>query len=185
MRKLVSSRLFFFLASAMVCYTSCTKTNDLTAVDVTLKLPRTYFTYTSSELKSAEVILYTGMISLNLDSILNVYGFSAGLIQNTYFTNLTVSIVQPPSATLGWLSSMRATVSDDQTFQAEKQIGSLTNTDPNATSVIVTMNNLNFRPYLTKPGFYLRLYGVPSGQPPAKTLSMFFDGSIQFRVNPS
>ena len=85
MRKLVSSRLFFFLASAMVCYTSCTKTNDLTAVDVTLKLPRTYFTYTSSELKSAEVILYTGMISLNLDSILNVYGFSAGLIPEHIF----------------------------------------------------------------------------------------------------
>ena len=153
-------------------------------MNITLKLPRTHFTYTEPALKSGEVVLYSGLITINLDSVLNAYGFSSGVIQNTYFTNLVVTIEQPPTATLGWLSSMAVTVSDNQTFQPETQIGNVTNTDPNANSVVVTMNNLNIRPYLTKPSFYFRLYGVISGQLPAATVGMFFDGSIQFRVEP-
>jgi hypothetical protein len=184
MKTRVVISIFTLLAVPVIYFTSCQKAKELTAVDVSLKLQRTHFTYTVSTLKNGEVILYSGLVNLNLDSVLNAYGFSSGTIQNTYFTYLAVTIEQPPSATLGWLSSMRATVSDNQNFQPENQIGSVTNTDPNATTVVVTMNNLNIRPFLSKPSFYVRLYGVINGQLPATTVGMFFDGSIQFRVAP-
>jgi len=170
---------------AVLLFNSCSKAKELTAVDVSMKIPTTHFTYSTGGIKSSgEVILYSGMVKINLDSILNYYGFSSGIISNTYFTYLAVTIEQPPTATFGWLSSMRATVSDNQNFQPENQVGSVTNSDTTARTVVAVLNNVNIRPYLSKPGFYIRVYGVLRGPLPSATVGMFLDGTVQFRVEP-
>ncbi len=177
--------LLIILAIPLIYLTSCKQAKDLVAFDVTMKLPRQHFTYTGTSLKtSGEVVLYSGLIHVNLDSLLNANGFSSGVIQNTYFTYLAVSIEQPPDSTFHWLNSMRATVSDNANFQPENEVGNVTNTNPAAKTVVVTLNNVNIRPYLSQPSFYVRVYGSLNGPLPAITFGMFLDGSIQLRVEP-
>jgi|APCry1669188970_1035186.scaffolds.fasta_scaffold00098_15 hypothetical protein len=177
--------LLIILAVPLIYLTSCKQAKDLVAFDVTMKLPRQHFTYTGTSLKtSGEVVLYSGLIHVNLDSLLNANGFSSGVIQNTYFTYLAVSIEQPPDSTFHWLNSMRATVSDNANFQPENEVGNVTNTNPAAKTVVVTLNNVNIRPYLSQPSFYVRVYGSLNGPLPAITFGMFLDGSIQLRVEP-
>jgi hypothetical protein len=177
--------LVVLLTIPMIYFTSCDKVKQLTSVNVSMKLPRQHFVYTGSQLKTGgELILYSGLVHINLDSLCNANGFSSGIIQNTSFTNLSVTIEQPADSTFHWLSSMRATVADNQNFQPENQIGSVTNSDPNAKTVIITTNNVNIRPYLTQPSFYFRLYGVINGSLPAVTVGMFLDGTIQLTIAP-
>lgn len=171
-------------AMSLILFTSCNKVKELTAVDVSMKIPTQHFTYSGTGLKTNEVILYSGIIRINLDSVCNYYGFSSGVIQNTYFTYLAVTIESPPDSTFNWLSSMRATVSNDASFTTENQVGSVTNTNPLAKTVVVTLNNVNIRPYLSTPSFYVRVYGVLNGPLPAATVGMYLNGNVQFRVEP-
>ncbi len=184
----MKTRLIFSLmmvfAVPLILFTSCNKLKELTAVDVSMKIPTQHFTYTGTGLKTNEVILYSGIIRINLDSLINSYGFSSAVIQNTYITYLSVTIEQPPDATFNWLSSMRATVSTNAGFTPENEVGSVTNTNPQTKTVVVTMNNVNIRPYLSNPSFYIRIYGVLNGPLPAATVGMYLNGNVQLRVEP-
>ncbi|MCX6287556.1 MAG: hypothetical protein NTY96_10620 [Bacteroidetes bacterium] len=186
MKTRVYISLVILLAIPLIYLSSCSKVKELTAVDVSMKLPRHHFTYTATNLKSdsGEVILYSGHVTVNLDSVLNAYGLSSGIIQTTIFTYLAVTIEQPPDSTFHWLTSMRSTVSDNANFQPENLIGSVTNSNPTAKTVVVTLNNLNIRPYLTNPSFYVRVYAVLNGPLPAVTVGMFLDGTIQLHIEP-
>ncbi len=176
--------LLLLLVITMISLTSCNKVKELTTVNVSMTMPRQHFTYSATNLKSGEVILFSERVAVNLDSLLNAYGLSSGVITSTSFTSLSVTIEQPLDATFSWLSSMRATVSANANFSPENQVGSVTNTNPNAKTVIVTMNNLDIRPYLTQPSFYLRIYAVLNGPLPALTVGMFLDGTVQLRIEP-
>jgi hypothetical protein len=177
--------LFILLTIPFLYLSSCKEAKNLAAFDVSMKMPRQHFTYTGTSLKTTnEVVLYSGIVHINLDSVLNANGFNSGIIQNTYFTYLAVTIEQPPDSTFHWLNTMRATVSSNQNFQPENEIGSVTNIDPNAKTVVVTLNNVNIRPYLTAPSFYVKVYGSLNGPLPAVTVGMFLDGTVQFRVEP-
>lgn len=177
--------LAILLAIPLIYLSSCSKVKDLTAVDISMKLPRQHFTYTGTNLKTgSEIILCSEHVNVNLDSILNAYGLSSGIIQTTTFTYLAVTIEQPADSTFHWLTSMRATVADNANFNPENEIGHVTNTDPNAKTVVVTLNNVNIRPYLTNPSFYVRVYAVLNGPLPAVTVGMFIDGTIQMHIEP-
>ena len=184
MKTRVYVSLMVLLAMPLILFTSCNKVKELTAVDVSMKIPTQHFTYTGTGLKTNEVILYSGIIRINLDSVCNYYGFPSGIIQNTYFTYLAVTIESPPDSTFNWLSSMRATVADNPAFTTENEVGSVTNSNPLAKTVVVTLNNVNIRPYLSSPSFYVRVYGVLNGPLPAVTVGMFLNGNVQFRVEP-
>jgi len=172
------------LAIPAVYFTSCSKAKDLASVDVTMKLPRQHFTVKGTNLKTSEIVLYSGSVNINLDSLLNFYGLSSGFIQTTSFSNLSVTIEQPPDSTFHWLQSMRATISSNAQFNPEYEVGSVTNNDPTARTVVITTNNVNIRPYLTSSGFYFRLYAVLNGPLPAVTLGMFLDGTVQLTIAP-
>ena len=177
--------LAILLAIPLIYLSSCSKVKELTAVDVSMKISRQHFTYTATNLKSgSEVILCSEHVTVNLDSILNANGIPTGIIQTTTFTYLAVTIEQPPDSTFHWLSSMRATVADNSNFNPENQVGSVTNNDPNAKTVVVTLNNLNIRPYLSNPGFYVRVYAMLNGPLPAVTVGMFIDGTVQLHIEP-
>ena len=176
--------LLILIAVPLVYLTSCNKVKELTSVNVTMKMPRQHFTYSETKLKTGEVILYSGMVTVNLDSILNANGLPSGIIQTTTFTSLSVTINVPADSTFHWLSSMRAVISANQNFDPQNGIGNVTNTDPNAKTVFVTLNNLNIRPYLSQPSFYIRLYAVLNGPLPAVTVGMFLDGTVQLLIAP-
>ncbi len=162
---------------------SCNKVKELAAVDVAMDIPTTHFTY-SQVTKAGEEILYSGYIRINLDSLLNVYGFSAGIIKDTYVTKFSVTMEDPPDATFSWLGSARAVVANDDTFANAMEVGSVVNGDPNAKTVNVLTNNVNIRPLLDKPDFYIRVYGVLNGPLPADIVGMYIQGKIQVRIEP-
>lgn len=184
MKTRVAISLLILLAIPMVYFTSCNKVKELATVTVSMKLPRQHFTLQGSGLKTSDIVLYSGSVKINLDSILNANGLSAGVIQTTSFSYLAVTIEQPPDSTFHWLQSMRATFSNNQNYNPEYEVGSVTNNDPNARTVVITTNNVNIRPYLTNPGFYIRIYGVLNGPIPAVTYGMFLDGTIQLTIEP-
>ena len=176
--------ILILVAMPLLYFTSCNKIKSLTSFDVTVQMPREHFTYTGPELKAGEIILYSGKVTVNLDSILSANGFSSGSIQTTTITNLTITMESPPDSTFRWLGSARATVADNENFSPETQVASVTNSDPKAKTLNVTVNNVDIRPLLSNPGFWLRVYGVINGPLPALTVGMYIDGSIKLHVSP-
>ncbi|MEI7981394.1 MAG: hypothetical protein WCI71_07045, partial [Bacteroidota bacterium] len=81
-----------------------------------------------------------------------------------------------------WLQSARAVVSQDANFTSFVQIGTVTNTDPTAKTVILTMNNDNIRPYLGTTGFYVRVYAVLNGAIPTHWYQMYIDSQLKMRI---
>ena len=176
--------LFLLFVAPLTFLSSCNKIKELTAVPVTMNLQRQHFTYSPTLLKSNEVILYAAKITINLDSLLSANGLSSSTIPTATFTNIAVTMERPADSTFHWLSSMRATVADNQAFNPEYTVGSVINTNPLAKTVIVTLNDVNIRPYLSQTGFYLRIYAVLNGPLPALTVGMFLDGTILLTIQP-
>jgi hypothetical protein len=61
-------------------------------------------------------------------------------------------------------------------------VGNVTNTDPLAKTVVLTMNNDNIRPYLGTQGFYIRVYGVINGAIPYQWLQMYIDSELKLNI---
>jgi len=169
--------LFFF--------STCNSIKELVAFDVIYTLPPTTFTYIPSAMKGGgEELLFSGAIEANLDSILNANGFSAGVVGNTQFIECTVSIAQPSALTFGWLGSARGEISDNPEFSLASEIGSVVNNDPNATSVVLLVNNTNIRPYLGAQFFYFRVFGVLNGPLPAEFVDLVVEGKLLMHLEP-
>jgi hypothetical protein len=165
-------------------FSSCSKLKDLTAIDVSYKIPRQTFIYTPTTLKSGEQLLYSGFITANLDSILSANGLSSGVVGNTIFTKCSITIVQPDSVTFGWLQSARGEISQNAGFIPFQEVGTVTNTDPLAKTVNLTLNNTNIRPYLGAKTFYFRIFGILNGPVPAEWVQMYVDGTLQMHLEP-
>jgi hypothetical protein len=163
---------------------SCSKLKDLTSIDVSYKIPRQTFTYTPTSFKSGEQLLYSGYISANLDSILNANGFSSGVVGTTTFTKCSITIAQPDTVTFGWLNTARGEISENAEFTPEQEVGFVTNTDPLAKTVNLTLNNTNIRPYLGAKNFYFRIFGILNGPVPSEWVQMYVDGVLQMHLEP-
>lgn len=169
----------------MLYFSSCNNIKELAAFDVIYTLPPTTFTYTPASLKGGEEeLLYSGAIEANLDSILNANGFSAGVIGNTQFVECTISIVQPSTVTFGWLQSARGEISDNPEFNPVREVGSVFNNDPEATTVVLLVNNTNIRPYLGAKYFYFRIFGVLNGPIPTEWVEMVIEGKLLMHLEP-
>jgi len=181
-------RILFAILSIAVLpvlfLSSCSKLKDLTAIDVSYKIPRQTFTYTPTSFKSGEQLLYSGFITANLDSILSANGLSSGVVGNTMFTKCSITIAQPDTVTFGWLQSARGEISDNAGFTPAQEVGHVTNTDPLAKTVNLTLNNTNIRPYLGAKTFYFRIFGILNGPVPADWVQMYMDGTLQMHLEP-
>jgi len=165
-------------------FSSCSKLKDLTAIDVSYKIPRQTFTYTPTTFKSGEQLLYSGQIEANLDSILNSYGFSSGVVGNTEFTQCSITIDQPDSVSFSWLQSARGEISLNAGFNPAQEVGTVTVTDPTAKTVNLTTNNTNIRPYLGSRTFYFRVFGTLNGPLPTAWVQMYLEGTLKLHLEP-
>lgn len=169
----------------LLYFSSCNNIKELAAFDVIYTLPPTNFTYIPTSVKGdGEELLFSDAIEANLDSILNANGFSAGVVGNTQFIECTVSIAQPSALTFGWLGSARGEISDNPDFAPAREIGSVLNNDPDATTVVMIVNNTNIRPYLGAKFFYFRVFGVMNGPVPSEFVELVVEGKLLMHLEP-
>ena len=184
----MKTRLYFVLIAIMVIpilhLSSCNKVKQITAFDVLYTLPTTISTFTPSSMKNGEELLYSGSIEANLDSILHANGFDPGVVGNTQFIECTVSIVQPSTVTFGWLQSARGEISDNPEFIPAREVGTVVNDDPEATTVVLILNNTNIRPYLGATFFYFRVFGELNGPVPAEWIDLAINGKLLMHLEP-
>jgi len=165
-------------------FTSCSRLKNLAAFDVSYTLPRTTFTYTPTSYKDGEQLLFSDHIEANLDSILNANGVSSGIVGNTTFTRCSITIIEPSDMTFGWLQSARGEISQNADFSPAQEVGYVTNNDPDAKTVVLTLNNTNIRPYLGNKYFYFRIFGVLNGPVPGNWAKMYIDGQLLMHIEP-
>jgi hypothetical protein len=175
---------FIIALIPLIYLSSCSKFQDLAAFDVRYTIPRTTFTYTPAPFKSGEQLLYSGSVTANLDSIMNSHGVSSGIIGATTFTRCSITMVQPTDQTFSWLHSARGEISQNADFTPVQEVGYVVNTDTTATTVILTLNNVNIRPYLGARQFYFRVFGVLNGPLPVDWVEMYIDGQLLMHVEP-
>jgi hypothetical protein len=182
----MKTRLIFFVLAIglipLVLTTSCSKIKELTAVPVTYQLPRTNFLYTPSKVKSGEEILYSAFVRINIDSLLSAYGLSSGAVENPAFTQFSISIDLPAEANFGWMTSVRAIVSDNASFVPEVPMGSAVNNGGTGRTVILTVNNSNI-PFGNN-GFYIQILATLNGAVPYQWIGMYFIGTLKLTLQP-
>ena len=176
--------LFLIAALPILFFSSCEKMKDLASVDVVYTVPQMNFSYQPSLTKSGEVLMYSGAIHINLDSLLNKYGLSGGMIGTTVVTSFSLTIYEPPQANFGWLQSARAVFSGNAGFNPSQEVGSVINTDPLAKTVILTMNNVNIRPYLGTNGFYVNIYASTTPPLPIYLIWMYANSQVKITLEP-
>jgi len=185
MKKMVIfSLLVIFAATSIIYVTSCKKVKDLTTVDVTYDLPKISFQYVPATFKSTDVVLYQGMIQFNLDSILNHYGMTSGIIENIAFSNFSLTITAPPEANFDWLTSATALVSANETFEPATVVATATNPGAGSKTIIMTTNNQNIANYLHVAQFYIRVTAATTGNVPYQWINMYILGTLQMTISP-
>ncbi len=177
--------LCLLLAISLAFFSSCNKVKDLATFDVTYNLPSIPFTYTPVTLKSGEVILYSGSYSINLDSLLNAHGYSSGLIENTEFSYIGITITEPETANFNWLYTGSVVVSQTPTFDSSAVVGTVVNdTTTGSKSITLTMNNVNIRPYLNTSQFYFRILAQTNGPVPYSWIMMYINSQLKLTISP-
>ena len=164
---------------------SCHETKKAAAFDVTYNLPRIYFSYTSTLLKSGEVILYTCQEKINLDSILMAHDIPTGMITSAKLSQFSMTMTEPPDASFSWLQSMRLLVSKDTSFNTNVELGNFVNNDPAAKIVNLTLNNVDMIPYMNNTTFYYRILAtLEAGPLPSNKVTMFLDSQLKLHIEP-
>ena len=185
MKKVVIySLLMIFAATSITCVTSCKQVKDLSKIDVTYDLPKISFQYVPVTLKSTEVILYQGMIQINLDSILNHYGLTAGIIESLAFSNFSLTITAPPEANFDWLTSAAALVSPNANFDPNTVVATASSPGSGSKTITLTTNNQNLVNYLHSTQFYLKVTAVTTGNIPYQWINMYIMGTLQMTISP-
>lgn len=177
--------LFCAVIALPVFLTSCSKAKELAAFDVTYNFPKVSFSYSVTKLKVLpEVTLYTGKLSINMDSILSANHVPSGIIGSAHLSKLSMVITAPPGATFNWLASVRMIGSADSTFQQPTSLGSATNIPPTATSIDLALEDVDIKPILFKNSYWLRILATPSGTLPGSSISMYLDSQIKIHIEP-
>lgn len=177
------SAILIILLGMGTLLNSCSKVAEIASVNVQFRIPQTSFTYTPTLLKTGEVILYSGYVKVNIDSILNANGFPGGLISNPQITQFTIGINSPPQANFGWLQSARAVASTTQAFTVPIELASVVNNGGTGTTLNLTTNPTAFP--MTKTGCWFNLYGTLTGPIPYSYVGMYFTGILQLTVGPA
>lgn len=174
--------IFASLVSA-VLFNSCQKAAELASITVQFKIPQTGFTYTPSQLKNGEVILYSDFIKVNIDSMLIANGLPGGLFSNPQITQMVIGITAPPQANFGWLQSARAVASSTQSFAVPVELANVVNNGGTGTTLTLTTNGAALP--MTQAGCWFRLYGTLNGPVPYSYIQMYFSGVLQLTLGPS
>ncbi len=176
--------LVILVAPSLLYFYSCNKIKELAVIDVTYKLPKISFHYVPVLLKTGEVELYSGSIKINLDSLLNHYGLSAGTLESVAFSNFSITITAPSNANFDWLTSANALVSQNSSFQPNSIIATVENPGSGNKTVVLTTNNTNIVPYLNSTQFYLKVTATTTGTIPYEWIDMYLNSTLQLVIQP-
>ena len=185
---LLAALPFLFLTQS--CDKVKDEVNKTAAFDVSMNLPDQYFVLDSNDFKSTkgileEIVFTQFYISVNLDSIFEANGISAGHISDGEFTAITVSLENPvEGVNFDFVNSMRVTVSETSGFEEETLLASTGTIADGSTSVTFNLETVNILDYLNKKDFYMRLYGDQDSPLPANLLPMLLQSGIKFTVEP-
>ncbi len=174
---LVAAMMVFF-------FPSCKEVKDAASINISYNLPKISFIYYKPQLKATEVLLYAGMVRINLDSALNANGLSSGVVGSTYLTIFTLTIDDPPSANFNWLQSARTQFAQDAGFTTAVDVASAVNSDPNSKVLTMTTNNVNIRSYLGNTSFYMRVYATMNGPLPYDWIGLYITSQLKMTLQP-
>lgn len=185
---LVVALPFFFLTQS--CDKVKDEVNNAAAFDVSMNLSDQYFVLDSNDFKSSkallgEVVFEQFHFTVNLDSIFQANGISAGHISDGSFNSVTLSLVTPDAGvSFDFVNSMRVAISETSDFAHESTLASTGEIADGATSITFNLETLNIMEYLNKSNFYIRLYGDQDGPLPANLIPMLLSSGIMFTVEP-
>lgn len=185
--KTTVKRLLAFCLVAIIfagVLTSCETAKQYTAFDVDYTIPPTSFSYPTSILKSGEVILHSGQININLDSLLFAHNIPSGWIESAQYNQFELTITSPEGSNLGWLQSANVEVSDSASFTNSSIVASGVVTDSTSAKLQLTTNNVELQPYIHKSSFHYRVVGFLNGSLPYETINMMINSGVRIHVEP-
>ncbi len=184
--QIIFSMILFAVLPAL--FTSCDKIGGSASVQVSYPLQPMTFVYTPTAPKSVaeELLLYQVQVNLNVDSLINKY-LPGGVLGNTAFDTLWITIVPPDTANFAWLASARAEVASDSVFTSPLPIGNVTNTDStvNAKTLVLHLDQTNIQPLLGTQGFWFRLYADTRSAIPFQWITMQINSGLTMTIEPS
>ena len=185
--KTVGSLWGRFLATVVLCLfvvTSCNTAKQLLAFDVVYNCPKVYFSYAPGDQKLSEIVLYSGKLSIDLDSILNANYIPGGFIASAYLSKLALTITAPAQSNFSWLQSARLVGSIDSTFKQATELAGDTAVIPNIRSLNFALKPVDLKPILFKNSYWMKILGTPSGQTPPSSSSMYLDSQVKLHIEP-
>lgn len=175
--------LIFFTVLAL-SFSSCEKIKDLTSFDITYPLPDLRFSLDSTTYQpKAEMLLYRGNISINLDSIINTYELDG--IEKANFESVVLEIELPDTdrENFNWLSSVRMSVNATDAT-GETEIASKNDIPANLRIVEMEATHADITPMIKQKSFNLRIYGSIAPPLPVQSLDLVLKSNIKLRVAP-
>ena len=186
--KIKSILALIMIAIVAVLFTSCDKVGGSASVQVKYPLQPMKFNYVSSHQKSVneELLLYQTQVNINADSLINKY-LPGGVLGNTEFDTLWITIPPSDTANFAWLASARVVVASDSVFTNPLPIGNVTNNDSTSNSklLVLHLNQTNIQPLLGTRGFWFRLYAATRGPIPYAWIEMQINSGLTVTINPS
>ena len=176
------------IAVIPVFLTSCDKVGGSAAVKVQYPMQQMNFKYQPTAQKSvaSELLLYQTQVKINVDSLITKY-LPGGIIGNTEFDTLWITIPATDTANFAWLASARVVVASDSLFTTPLPIGNVTNNDSTSNSklLVLHLEQTNIQPLLGTTGFWFRLYADTRGAIPYTWIEMQINSGLTVTINPS
>jgi len=176
------------IAVIPVLLTSCDKVGGSAAVKVKYPMQQMNFKYQTTAQKSVatELLLYQTQVNINIDSLIAKY-LPGGILGNTAFDTLWITIPATDTANFAWLASARVVVASDSIFTNPLPIGNVTNNDSTSNSklLVLHLNQTNIQPLLGTKGFWFRLYADTRHAIPYAWIEMQINSGLTVTINPS
>ena len=176
--------ILILFTSFALSFSSCEKIKDLASFDITYPLPNLRFSLDSTTYQpKAEMLLYRGSISINLDSIINTYELDG--IENAKFESIVLEIELPTTdrENFNWLTSVRMSVSANDT--GDETVIAIKNDIPaNLRTIEMETTQADIAPMVKQRSFNLRIYGSIAPPLPVQSMDVVLKSSIKLRVAP-
>ena len=177
--------IFLILFSIFsLSFSSCEKVKDLASFDITYPLPTLKFSLDSTTYQPrTEMLLYSGEVSINLDSIINIYKLDG--IEKANFESIVLEIELPDAikANFNWLNSIRMSVSANDAGD-ETKIAFKNDIPANLRILEMEATHADITPLIKQRSFNLRIYGDIAPPLPVQSLDLMLKSSIKLRVAP-
>ncbi|MBS1686636.1 MAG: hypothetical protein JSS76_17995 [Bacteroidetes bacterium] len=119
------------------------------------------------------------IVATNIDSILEANHTNAGLLQSAKLKSLNLSISSPASSSFGVIRDIDVYV---VTGSGDIAIAQKHNIDPSANTLMMDVNDVELKPYLTAENMTLKVTGTTtSGY--TQDMTLYFNMTVHFEAN--